>query len=150
VNKLFHESTPIEQYASVFFARYDDRTRHLRYVNCGHHAPILVRRNGIVERLASTATVVGMFKDWSCVEREIELAAGDTLILFSDGVIEAGQPVSFEDSQEFGEDRVISIIQGSRNQQIDVVIDRILEGVRGFNLVEQADDFTVVGIRGIA
>ena len=43
VNKLFYESTPPEHFATLFFGNYDDRSRRLRYVNCGHLPPILIR-----------------------------------------------------------------------------------------------------------
>jgi sigma-B regulation protein RsbU (phosphoserine phosphatase) len=43
VNKLFHESTPAEYFATMFFAEYRDQTRELRYINCGHPAALLVR-----------------------------------------------------------------------------------------------------------
>ena len=68
VNRLFFESTPTEQYATLFFADYDETSRRLRYWNCGHLAPLLLRADGRVERLESTGTVLGMFREWHCAE----------------------------------------------------------------------------------
>src|SRR5579871_343969 len=54
VNKLFHESTPAEYFATMFYAEYRDQTRELRYMNCGHPAAILLRASGEIERLEAT------------------------------------------------------------------------------------------------
>ena len=90
VNKHFFDSTAAERFATLVFAVYDDRTRKVRYVNCAHCPPLLLRAGGEIERLESTATMLGAFAKWSCVEAEAELRPGDTLLLYSDGVTEAG------------------------------------------------------------
>src|SRR5580693_2837832 len=66
VNKLFHESTPAEYFATMFFAEYRDHGRELRYVNCGHPAAILARADGSREHLEATALPVGIFSTWKC------------------------------------------------------------------------------------
>lgn len=89
VNRLFSDSTRPEHYATLFFAAYDSRTHELRYVNCGHPAPVIVRQDGEVELLDATSTVLGMFQDLGCEERIVRLTAGDRVIMFSDGFSEA-------------------------------------------------------------
>ncbi len=59
VNQLFYKNTESNNYATTFFAVYDDETRRLRYVNCGHNSPLLARADGSVEQLGATATVLG-------------------------------------------------------------------------------------------
>ena len=99
VNNLFYENTAENAYASLFFGAYDDDARRLRYANCGHLCALLLRRDGALERLDSTCTVMGLFKDWECSMAECSLLAGDTLALYTDGVTE-----SFNDAgEEFGE-----------------------------------------------
>ncbi len=90
VNKLFFESTPAEYFATMFFAEYRDQTRELRYINCGHPAAILLRANGAVEHLEGTALPIGVFSWWKCEEKAVPLEPGDLLMVFSDGVVEAG------------------------------------------------------------
>ena len=89
VNRLFFESTRPEHFATLFFAAFDSTTRRLRYVNCGHPAPVLLRAGGGRERLECSATILGAFKDHGFEERDVELTAGDRLVLFSDGFSEA-------------------------------------------------------------
>ena len=103
VNRLFYKNTENNNYATTFFAVYDDETRRLRYVNCGHNPPLLVRANGSVERLEATATVLGLFEEWDCSVAELELAAGDVLVIYTDGISEA----SPNEEDEFGEERLI-------------------------------------------
>jgi len=141
VNKLFYESTPTEHYATLFFGTYDDRTRRLRYANCGHLPPFLLRADGTVERLASTATVLGIFSKWNCEERTVDLHPGDTLVLFSDGVTEAG----IETEEEFGEDGLLSVIQSLAGSTADALVAGIINAVAG----EKQDDVTVVAVRAL-
>jgi sigma-B regulation protein RsbU (phosphoserine phosphatase) len=139
VNKLFYESTPAEHYATLFFGTYDDRTRRLRYANCGHLPPILSRADGTVERLTSTATVLGIFSKWTCDERTVDLHSGDTLVLFSDGVTEAG----VETEEEFGEDGLLSVIRSHAGSTAEALVAGVIDAVAG----EKQDDVTVVVVR---
>ncbi len=141
VNKLFYESTPPEHFATLFFGNYDDQTRRLRYVNCGHPSPVLVRANGAVEHLESTATVLGVFSNWSSEERTVDLASGDTLVLFSDGVTEAG----VETEAEFGEDGLLAVIRANAGSSAGALVEGIIQAVAG----EKEDDVTVVVIRSL-
>jgi serine phosphatase RsbU (regulator of sigma subunit) len=71
-----------------------------------HLAALLLRRDGTLERLASIATVLGLFEDWDCRLEERQLFPGDTLVLNTDGMTE-----SFNDSgEEFGEQRLIEAL----------------------------------------
>ena len=88
VNALFFESTRPEHYATLFFAVYDSISRTLRYANCGHPAPVLVRGDGSVQLLEPTGTVLGAFENRPFEESTVDLRDGDRLVLFSDGFSE--------------------------------------------------------------
>jgi serine phosphatase RsbU (regulator of sigma subunit) len=88
VNRLLFESSPEEMYATLFVAEYDERSRRLRYVNCGHPAPIVYGSNGL-SRLEPNATVLGLFDDWEGSITEVQLAPGDLVLLYTDGASEA-------------------------------------------------------------
>ena len=107
VNRLFYDSTAENYFVTLFFAYYEEQTRRLRYANCGHNPPVLLRVDGAVERLTSTATVMGLFEDWTCSTAEVTLAPGDTLVAFTDGVPEA----TSDQGAMFGEDRLIAILE---------------------------------------
>jgi len=140
VNLLFYRNTETNHYATMFFAIYDDGTRRLRYVNCGHNPPILVRANGPVERLAATATVLGLFEKWECTVAECELAPGDVLVIYSDGISEAGP----NEEEEFGEERLIMTIRRRQRQSAGEILDNILSDVQQVSGGRQADDMTLI------
>jgi serine phosphatase RsbU (regulator of sigma subunit) len=140
VNNLFYENTAESAYASMFFGVYDDQTRRLRYANCGHLCALLLHHNGALERLDSTCTVMGLFKDWDCSMAECSLHAGDTFALYTDGVTE-----SFNDTgEEFGEQRLIDALQKYRGAVPRTVLDSVIAEVRSFSPREQHDDITLI------
>lgn len=144
INRQFHSSTPPEQYATLFYADYDDRSRMLRYVNCGHPSPLLVRADGAVERLPSTAPVVGLLEVWDCEEAALHIGPGDTLVAFSDGVTEAG----IEDEAEFGEERLIAAVTSARGASPEEIIDDVMARICA-HAGAAADDCTMLVIRGV-
>jgi sigma-B regulation protein RsbU (phosphoserine phosphatase) len=143
VNRLFYKNTETSHYATMFFAVYDDETRRLRYVNCGHNPPFLARANGKVERLEATATVLGLFEEWDCSVAELELAAGDVLVIYTDGISEA----SPNEEDEFGEERLIETARSVQERSAGEVLEAILSEVQEFSQGEQADDMTLIVAR---
>src|SRR3984893_10326790 len=140
VNQLFYENTHESAYATLFFAEYDDKMRRLRYANCGHLAALLLRHDSSIERLNSTGTVVGLFKEWECSVTECRLFAGDTLVLYTDGVTE-----SFNDAgEEFGEQRLIDALQRYRGLLSQAGTGEICDEVQQFGPHEQHDDITLI------
>ena len=140
VNHLFYRNTETSHYATMFFSIYDDGTRRLRYVNCGHNPPILVRANGDLERLPATATVLGLFEEWDCTVAECELASGDVLVIYTDGISEAGP----NEEEEFGEERLLATIRKYQQQSAGEILDNILSDVQKVSRGRQADDMTLI------
>ena len=89
-NRQFHQSTSPEHFATLLFGSYDHVAGILRYVNCGHPPAVLLRATGKVERLEATGVVLGAFDGLRFEERGVQIAPGDRLVIFSDGVSEAG------------------------------------------------------------
>lgn len=145
INKLFHESTPAEYFATMFFAEYRDQTHELRYINCGHPAALLMRAGGAIEHLEATALPLGIFSSWSCEEKTVTVAPGDVLIAFSDGVLEAG----IERGEEFGETRLIDAVRAARVGDLEPMLDSIIAEVLRFSPEVQSDDVTLVALRAI-
>ena len=140
VNQLFRENTPDGAFATLFFAEYDDNLGRLRYANCGHLAALLLRSSGTMERLDSTATVLGVFNEWDCEIAERQIFPGDTFVLYTDGVTE-----SFNDAgDEFGEARLVEVLLRHRGLCCQDLLGSILEEVRQFSPQEQHDDITLI------
>ena len=140
VNRLFYENTVDSAYASLFFAEYDDRTRRLRYANCGHLSGLVLRANNSYDRLDSTGTLLGLFREWECHIADCQLEPGDLLALYTDGITEAHNG----DGGEFGEERLIDSLRQHRNQPCQQAVQGITEEVRSLNPVDQHDDITLI------
>jgi len=143
VNRLFYDNTADSAYATLFFGVYDDRTGRLRYANCGHLAPLLLRRSGKLQRLDSTCTVMGLFKNWDCAIRECRLQAGDILALYTDGITESHN----HSEEEFGLERLAAALETHRQLPAENLLAAVLHDVRRFSPGEQHDDITLVVAR---
>ena len=140
VNRLFFENTVESAYATVFFAEYDDLAQRLRYTNCGHLSALLLRRDGEVEWLHSTGTVLGLFREWHSPTVECQLYPGDTLALYTDGVTE-----SFNGKgEEFGEQRLIESVQRHGEHEAQHVVSSVIGELQSFSPQEQHDDITLI------
>jgi sigma-B regulation protein RsbU (phosphoserine phosphatase) len=140
VNQLLYENTTERDYATLFFAEYDDDTRKLRYSNCGHPPALLLRGDNGLERLGATCTVVGLFEHWECVMEERELAPGDAILLYTDGVTEALNG----EGEEFGEQRLLSAARQHSQLSLPESLSAIADQARKFSPHEQADDITLI------
>jgi len=143
VNRLFHQASPSEQYVTLFYFDYTESTRLLRYANCGHPAPLLMRASGGEERLESTATVVGLFPKWKCETAITTLAPGDRVIAFTDGATDC----VLESGEELGEDGFISLAREAQGNSASELVEDTLRKLAtrggGRDLV---DDQTVVAL----
>jgi phosphoserine phosphatase RsbU/P len=143
VNKHFYDSTAAERFATLFFGIYDDRTRRMRYVNCAHVPPLLLRASGKLEQLDATATMLGAFPSWKCAEASVDLATGDTMVMYSDGVTEAG----IDRGAEFGESRLAEVLLGSRGESAAAIAQTVVDAVSRYSGPSRGDDVTVVVAR---
>jgi sigma-B regulation protein RsbU (phosphoserine phosphatase) len=147
INQLLYRASESSRYATLFLGLYDDSTRRMRYANCGHNPPVLLRADGRWERLMPTAPVLGLFLDtWECETAEVSLERGDLLALYTDGLTEAWS----DDGEEFGESRLLEALRTHREQAADDVLNTLLSTVRAFSGSEQDDDLTLVVARVVA
>lgn len=140
VNRLFCENSVDSTFATLFFGEYNDKLRRLRYANCGHLPPFLLRCDGRVERLDATCTVLGLFKGWDCSTGERNLSPGDIVAFYTDGVTE-----SFNDAgEEFGESRLVEALHKHCHLPPQNILASLVDQVRQFSPHEQRDDITML------
>jgi serine phosphatase RsbU (regulator of sigma subunit) len=143
VNRLFYENTADNAYATLFYAEFDDRTCRLRYANCGHLPGLVLQSTGTVKRLSSTATVLGLFPEWSCRTSELELCPGDLFAIYTDGITEALN----HGGEEFGEERLLDVMTRARDLGPRHIVSAVFEEVRRFSGDRQRDDVTLIVAR---
>ena len=140
LNHQLYESTPQEKYATLFLANYDGHSRKLTYSNGGHLPPIIMGNDGSLRRLDQGGTVVGLFDNLTFDEGQVQLRPGDIFIAYSDGITEPEN-----DFGEFGEQRLVDVIQQNRDlplEEITVLVTSAVDDWIGDK--EQPDDITLV------
>ncbi len=140
VNHLFYANTAESAYASLFFAEYDAESCRLRYANCGHLSGLILRSDGRLCRLDSTATLVGLFRDWECKFADFTLEPGDLLTLYTDGVTEALD----DRGEEFGEENLIQRMRHYRDQPCTSAVEAIANEICALSPGDQQDDITLI------
>jgi sigma-B regulation protein RsbU (phosphoserine phosphatase) len=144
VNQSFFESTDEGSYATLFFGDYQDSDRRLRFANCGHNPPFLVRSNGTTERLTATATVLGLFEKWESSICDVQVAPEDILVIYTDGITEANNSAG----EEFGERRLLDTIRANLALPVPLILDAVLTAALEFSQSAPGDDLTLVVARG--
>lgn len=143
-NDLLWASTPNNKYATAIFVRYEPGTGACEYVNGGHSDGIVLRASGEVEMLGTTGMPIGLFPRREYESAAFELRAGDTLLLYSDGVPDACRA----DDSEFGVDRSIEVLRANAHRSASEILDALFRAIDVF--VEDApqfDDITVMVLK---
>jgi sigma-B regulation protein RsbU (phosphoserine phosphatase) len=136
------------RFITFFYGLLDVPTRRLAYVNAGHNPPTLVHRDGSCRRLREGGPVLALVPDWDCQQGMVELAPGDRLILFTDGITEATDA----QGEEFQEERLIALVTAHRHLRPGVIKEKVMAALREFTADKLNDDATllVLGVEGSA
>ena len=144
VSRLLYRRTLPAKYATGFLVALEPATGSFRYVNAGHNPSLIVRAGGGIERLGATGPPIGLLPEGAFAEAGGELAPGDLLALYTDGIVEAVDP----DEIEFGIDRLEGYLREHRAEPLDALADGLDAALDGFARgVPYADDRTLVLLR---
>jgi sigma-B regulation protein RsbU (phosphoserine phosphatase) len=144
INHQLCGSTETNRFATLVVGLYDDQTGRLQYTNAGHNPPMLVRVGGTVERLTEGGMMVGAF-DWAEYDQDtVHIGAGDTLLIFSDGLSEAASVTG----EEYGEERLKQLLVANRHLPADELRCTIFAAIeRWSGALEPTDDQTLVIVK---
>jgi len=144
LNHTLYVSSTDSRYSTLFCGVISADRTTMTFVNAGHVPPLLLRKGGWIDRLTEATLPVGMLPSWSFVQHSVKLEPGDTLLVVSDGIVEA-RNIAEEFWEESEVDRVL-LEHGS--QPLRRLPERLCEAVDGFAAgAEQYDDMTVVAVR---
>jgi hypothetical protein len=148
VNRYFHHNIHFTSFVTLFLARLDPAAHTLDYSNAGHNPPLLYRpkHNGVegITWLGPTSAAVGLIEDFYPGVGRLELASGDILMLYTDGVTEAADRLG----QPFGEGGLAAFVRDSAEltaRELTQRLWRVLQEFTGGGPL--ADDATVVAIK---
>jgi len=174
VNDLLAESTDPHMFATFFYGELDGASGRFTSTNAGHEPALVVRRDGTVEWLVAGGLLLGMFAGQPYDQAEVDLGPGDVLVLYTDGITEAGAPLILpgEDRPEpddedsgaaggaeggpdwddedllFGEERLARAVVAARERSAVGIREAVLAAVqRHLDGRPQGDDITLVVVK---
>jgi sigma-B regulation protein RsbU (phosphoserine phosphatase) len=143
VNRRLLTDTDASEFVTVFYAILDPATGALTYANAGHHPPYLVRSEGEgeIDTLSRTGIPLGIFEDQTWEQGVADLAPGDALVLYTDGVTDAQDP----QGQSFGADRLQASVRGSVGRSAQEIQEAIVAEIDALvGDAPQQDDIALV------
>jgi sigma-B regulation protein RsbU (phosphoserine phosphatase) len=135
LNQHIYHYTSANKFASLFYAVYDEDQLALTYCNAGHNPPLYFNENGYL-RLEAGGTVVGIFPDAEYEQETVPLKPGDLFLAYTDGILECVN----EYGEEFGEERLIRLIQEHRHLSATQIQKALVEQVLNWTYEEERDD----------
>ena len=141
LNHFLFNSVEPEKFVTACYGVLDSKANRFTYVNAGHNPPLLVRADGDVEYLTTGGLLLGVLDHADYDHQVIDLARGDMIVFYTDGITEAMS----EDGEEFGDKRLKSILQKTRKESPPFVLDRVIREVREFaSSSYELDDMTLI------
>ncbi len=149
VNRILFATTSADRFVTIFYGVYDPSDSTLTYANAGHCPPFWLRPSASPKLLGALTLPAGVAPEVPELQETIQLAAGDLLIAYSDGLTEACNL----NGEEFGEERLLDLASTEGGRAAAPLCSTILDTVKAFtNGGHQADDLTVLaakcGLRG--
>jgi len=143
LNSVIHRSTEPGHFVTMFLGELDLETGHMRYVNAGHNAPLLVKGSGVRE-LAAEGVPIAVLPDFPYASAAVDLAPGELFALFTDGIPEAQHGEDF-----FGDDRLRqALTRLAAEPSLDQVATGLVTEVETFLAGQhRSDDVTLVMLR---
>lgn len=145
LNRILCDLTPVGKFISLFYGVLDSNEHRLTYCNAGHNPPWLVRRDGSSVELQAEGAVLGQFPHWIYRQSELRLAAGDELLLFTDGMVEA----SDAEDEPFGEPALVRIGRETAASSADRTLRSLMDGASRHCSGHFQDDASLIVVKAL-
>lgn len=150
VNAVLQRQTESERHCTLVHGHLRPPRQHeasgapLRMVIslAGHHWPLVLRADGQVEEVGTLGTALALFDDPELHDAEVELAPGEVLCVFTDGLLEARRG-----RDQFGSERIAELLRTHRDLSADGMAGAVLDAVRAFHGEELGDDLAMLVVR---
>ena len=144
VNQTLYARIPPNMFVTCFYAMLDPASGSLTYANAGHDLPYLNRRGGDAEELRARGMPLGIMPRMGYEQKEIVLDAGETVLFYSDGLVEAHDP----QGEMFGFPKLRKLVSEHGDEE-RALEEALLEELYSFVKEgwEQEDDITLLTLR---
>jgi sigma-B regulation protein RsbU (phosphoserine phosphatase) len=145
VNRHITRLQKSTQFVTVLYGILNLNTNEFSYTRAGHEPPLVMHANGSVERLPfSAGMAIGLWETIKLDERIIQLAPGDTLLLYTDGLTDCRDPLG----ELFGLERIKQTLGDLAGQSADEICNKLVATLKGHqNGAKQDDDVTLVAVQ---
>jgi len=146
-NRILVEERRSSLFITALCARLDLPSGHLAVANAGHEPPLVARADGSpIECLVGAGPLIGAFPTLEIPEVATDLAPGDLVLFYTDGVTDARDA----SGERFEEQRLFAAVESARGGTAQDVVDAVAGAVDRFQRpTEPADDVTIVAIRRV-
>jgi len=135
------EGSDSSQFITMIYAVFDEETMTLTYSGAGHHNGVILRAGGAVEMIQAEGLPLGVLDDIDFPEGQIQLAAGDRVVFYTDGISEARRK---GDDDLFGLERLTRVLQQHRQGELSRVLAEIERAVLEHTQGDYSDDMAVL------
>src|SRR5437879_4309431 len=133
-----------ERYVTLLVAEIDTHKRIIRYVNCGHNPALLFRaKTGALIRMDSSCPPIGLSPDVICELATADLASGDVVVFYTDGVTEAENRLG----EEFGLERLSTVVRDGSSLSAEDLMANIYNAAADFCRDDFHDDVTILVVK---
>ncbi|WP_429885085.1 SpoIIE family protein phosphatase [Geoalkalibacter halelectricus] len=146
LNRFFYDDlTRAELFITMFYLNFDTQTRRISFANAGHNPPLIWRHgHRSCEELDAEGLILGVKKEVKFFEEKGQLAPGDVLLLYTDGIIEAENDLG----EFFGTERLCTLLHEYHELEPDAILNQILDQVRLFTGTQNfSDDVSMIVMR---
>jgi sigma-B regulation protein RsbU (phosphoserine phosphatase) len=143
LNEALASCTPPEVFVTLVYAVIDEQEQTLVYANAGHEQPICYSKSaGFATTLDVTGPALGLLGGARYLEHEVCLLPGDMVLLYTDGVTDAGHGID-----RLGHEAVLRIIEDQASKQVQEICSRILDRAAVLSDGKLSDDAAMLLIR---
>lgn len=142
--QIYEDLSNAELFITMFYLRIDLKTLDVTYANAGHNKPLLLKQaSGACLELDADGLVLGVSRQVVFEEKSLRLEAGDRLLLYTDGTVDAMN----DKAEFFGEERLCSVFAEHRHLSSEAILDNLRQAVQGFSASPDfADDISMVTV----
>lgn len=127
-------------FTTLFYAVFNEETGRLTYASGGCEMAVLIRADGSISSLTSEGLPVGAFEEGDWEEKSVELAGGDKVLLFTDGLTEARNA----DGELFSYERLMALLQANARSEAKVILNEAEKAVTAFTGGNYTDDIALL------
>jgi phosphoserine phosphatase RsbU/P len=145
LNQALIEQNQSGMFLTMFYAVLNTRTGEIEFSNAGHNPPYIFSPGGAVRPLKNaSSTMLGLFPQIQYTQATEQLAAGESILVYTDGVTEAQDPAG----EFFEDERLIDYLQAHAAEPAEQLVNGLHELLKKFAAdAPQADDITALALR---